>query len=360
MKKIPIPFSSSIKGIKSIVDYAYPNTRVMAWKSFMLSDEDLRGLASSKHLEEFVGMLEQQPQYKKDMSKISHTDLYSIENLLLTTYVNQIRLASDIAPKDTRKFFDALKLLYEIQLIKLVLNKFEGGQTGKKMELDISAYSPILGKDIRQFLKSVTEAKSMEEAISMLSETRYGFLAKMTQEEQKSPGFTASALDNYYYSNLWKSTAGLSGRDAKYARKLIGKEVEMTNLITVLKGALQGFKAERFLIDVDYGINKRIIALAGKDLQEITTALSKTEYNGIIEEGMKSLEKEKSVFRLERTLIKTLRSEYLKVFKGSRANIGVLLGFLKLKEYEIKNVRAIAVAIDNGANQKEIMELVVL
>jgi V/A-type H+/Na+-transporting ATPase subunit C len=357
---MPLLFSSLTKGITNTVDYAYPNTRVKAWKGSLLSSEDLKGLASAKHLEEFIGMLEQQPQYKKDMSKIAQTDLYSIENLLLTSYINQIKLASDIAPKDTKKFFDALKLLYEIELIKIVLNRFEELPSGKKMELDSSVYSPILGSDIKQFLKSVTEARNREEAVSILKETKYDFLAKMSAEEQRTPGYIASALDNYYYTNLWESTKSLSGKDAKYARTLVGGEIEMLNLLTVLRGNLSNFKSERFLINTGWGLNKKIVALAGKDAQEINSALSDTKYDEIIEEAMKMLEKEKSLFKLETTFVTALLKEYQKIFKAGGANIGVLLGFLKLKEYEIRNIRAIAIAIDAGANQKDIMELVVL
>ena len=354
-----LPFSGLTKAITSTVDYAYPNTRVKAWKGMMLGEEDMRALSSAKHLEEFVGLLEQQPQYKKEISKISQMSIYSVENLLLMNSIGKTRLASDIAPKDTKCFFAALAAYYEVELIKLALNKFDE-QPGKKIEFDSSIYSPILGSDVKQFIKTVAEAKGKEEAVNMLKETRYDFIAEMPAEEQKTPGYIASALDRYYYTNLWNSTSCLSGKDRLHAQQLVGREIEYANLILVLRGSIQGFKVEKFLVHIDYGLNKRIVALAGKDIQEIISSLSDTKYKALIEEGMKNYEKDKSLFRLEMDLKKKMLEEYRNVFKGSRPDIGVLLGFLKLKEYEVRNTRAIAVAIDNGASQKDIMELVVL
>jgi vacuolar-type H+-ATPase subunit C/Vma6 len=39
--------------------------------------------------------------------------------------------------------------------------------------------------------------------------------------------------------------------------------------------------------------------------------------------------------------------------------LGVLLGFIRIKEYELRNLRSIAVAVNNGLDPKDIMELVI-
>lgn len=348
----------TIKKITCLVDYAYPNTRVRAWKSMMVSDEYILGLASAKNLEEYVGLLEHSA-YKKEISRITKLDIPSIENLLLLSFINQSIRTLDIAPKYTRKFFEALTLIHEIELLKMVLNRFDDPEA-LKTDLDYSTYNPVLSLEMKSFLKAVGDAKTKEEAVKLLSNTRYRFISEMPLEDIRKPGYISSTLDRYYFDNLWKSTHTLIGKDADYAKKLINYEVEMMNLMIILRSKIYGFPHERFLIPSEYGINKKLLKSAGKEMKEIVSELSSTQYAEILEEGIKKYEKEKSLLKLELTLRKNLLNEYKKTFKEGSASIGVLLSFLKLKEYELKNVRAIAVAVENGLSHKDIMELVVL
>jgi len=348
----------SLKNLKSPLDYAYPNARVMALKSFMLKEDDMKGLVAAKNLEEYISLLEHTP-YKQGMGKITATEIEGIENALLSSLIAVNRLALGIAPRDTQKFFAAYMAVHEVELLKLIINSFEPREDGKREDTDYSVYDPILSSDAKRFVKEAADAKTKKEAIELLKGTNYDFLCDATAEDLNLQGYTSSMLDKHYYENLWDAIEGVSSQDAEYLKKLVGTEIDITNIMILLRSTLCGCRAERFTISGGFRLASRIGGLSGKDAAEIESFLSSTFYRDAVSEGMKNYEKEKSLLRLELMFKKRILAEYRRVFLGNPFHIGVLLGFLKLKEYEVKNLRAIAVAVENGLNPRDIMELVI-
>ncbi len=346
----------SLSALTSPVDYAYPNARVMALKSFMLKDEDLKALSSAKNLEEYSSLLEH-TSYKQDVGKLTDMSLQSVETALLSNMASISRLAIGIAPKDTHDFLKAYMMVHEIEVVKLVLNRLDS--VSKEKEPDYSAYLPALGPDVKNFLKEAPTAKTKKEAVDLLKDTDYDFLSKLSNEELATQGYAASMLDKYYYGNLWDSIDSLSSKDALYARKLVGTEIDAVNIMILLRSAACGCKAEKFLVSGGYRLGSRARGLSGKDVQEVSSALSGTAYKDVAAEGLKTYDKEKTLIRLELSLKKQVLAEYKRALNGIPFHIGVLLGFLKMKEYEVKNLRAIAVSVSNGMNQKETMDLVI-
>ena len=330
----------------------------MAWKSFILKDEDIKALASAKHLEEYLGLLEHTA-YKQEMSKIAKTDINSLEDMLLSNYIRLGEMSRRIAPKKTREFFDAFLSVYEVYLLKRILNRFEGGFDGKNLNIDYTVYMPVVGSDMKNVLKDVIDAKTKADVIDLLKKTRYGFLGSLSSDEIKIPGYASSLLDRYYLQTLWEAVGTLSARDASCVRDLIGKEIDTANIMVMLRAKQGHYKADRFLVPVSFRLGDRLKMLAGKDAHEIVSALSATPYGGLLSEALKSYEKSASLLSFETVFRKYLLGEYKRSFKGSMFNIGVIYGFLKLREYEFANLRLIGVSVDNKSDPKDIMELVI-
>jgi V/A-type H+/Na+-transporting ATPase subunit C len=340
------------------IDYAYPNTRVSAWKSFMLKDEDIRGLSSAKNLEEYVGLLEHTA-YKTEISKITRMDVNSIEDLLSSNYIRMGELARRIAPKKTKTFFDALQLSQEILLIKRIMNLLDAGLEGKNLGIDYSKYEGVISSDIKKLTRGLGEVKNNGDVIELLKHTRYDFIQKASAEEMRIPGYVSTMLDKYYLTNLWESLDTISSKDAKITRKLIGMEIDAANIMVLLKAKQGKYKGDRFMIPATYKLGGKLRELSGKEVSEIVSALSGTPYAAILSEGLKAYEKDGSLITFENLFKKYIIKEYKSAFKSSLFTIGVLLGFLKIKEYELRNLQTIAVSLDNGLDSKDIMELVI-
>jgi len=349
--------TSAFSDLNRPINYAYPNTRVAAWKSFMLKDEDIRALAASKNLEEYVGLLEHTA-YKQDISRISSMDITAIEDLTFSNYMRLWETARRVAPKDTSQFFDALMLNNEVLLLKKILSRLEAGIEGKNLNIDYSSYSHNISEDTKRIIKGIPDVKTKAEALELFKNTKYDFLLHASAEEAKTPGFLESLLDMHALKALWESINTLSAKDAGIARRLIGIETDTATILMIMRSGKAGYKAERFLTSRSYKLGDPK-ALTGKDVAEIVSALSKTPYRDVLSEGLKSYEKDGSLIGFETGFRKYLLKEYKNTFKNGIFTIGILLGFIRIKECELRNLRSIAVALQNGLEAKDIMELVI-
>jgi V/A-type H+-transporting ATPase subunit C len=330
----------------------------MAWKGCMLKDEDLKALASAKHIEDYIGLLEHTA-YKQETGKISRNDINSLEDMLLSNYIRLGETSRRIAPKKTRKFFDAFLAVYEIYLLKRVLNRFEGGFDGKNLGIDYTIYASVISSELKNALKGAADAKNKADVLDLLKKTKYGFLSSLSAEENKIPGYASSLLDKYYLQSLWEAVDTLSARDAACVRGLIGKEIDASNIMVMLRAKQGRYKAEKFLVPVNFQLGGKLKILAGKDVPEIVSGLSSTPYGVMLSEALKAYEKNSSLLSFESAFRRYLFEEYKKTFKGSMFNIGVMFGFLKLKEYELMNLRYIAVSLDNKSDPKDFIEMVI-
>lgn len=350
---------SAFSDLTRPINYAYPNTRVSAWKSFMLKDEDIRALASSKNLEEYVGLLEH-TSYKQELSKASSMEINAIEDLVLANYMRLGLTACRIAPKNTSKFFDTILISHEVNLLTRILNKLEEGVEGKNLNVDSNLFSESLGSDVLKIIKGLPETKTKADALELFRNTRYDYILRVSPEEARVPGYAQSLLERYYLKAVWDSVSTLSAKDASIARQLIGAEIDTQNILVLMKSRKGGYKAGKFLVPASYALgDKKLKELEGKDIHEITSALAATPYRDVLSEGLKSYEKDGSLISFENGFKKYLMKQYKKAFKSSLFTIGILLGFIRIKEYELRNLRSIAVAVSNGLDPKDIMELVI-
>jgi V/A-type H+-transporting ATPase subunit C len=322
-------------------DYAYPYPRIMASKGYLLRDEDLRALTAVDQLEEYVAFLERT---HYGVGRTIGLDLGNIESMLLSDLVSAGKMVLDFAPGRTRSFFESLMLKHEIELIKLVLNRFDGATGGEK-NIDQSVYYPALSSDIERAMELLNVVKTKTEALDVLKGTRYGFLSGLPAEEL-TPEKVAALLDRYYFQELWNSVEGLSAEDAKYARRLVGTEIELINIMALFRSAVHGYDAKKFIIPISYKLGNMVNILTGVDLHGIVSALSDTPYGEAVSDGFKHYEGDKSLLKLEMNFKRYLLRENKKLFLGYPFHIGIMLGFLKLKEYEVNNLISILVGIE--------------
>lgn len=339
------------------LEYAYPYPRIMASKSYLLKDEDIRALAAVNHLDGYITFLER-THYREDIGKIGELDIDNIESMFLSNLINISKSIFDFAPKRTKSLFESLMLKHEIELIKLILNRFEEVKREDRSKIDYSIYYPILSSEIKNCLGILDMVKTRMDAIDVLKETKYGFLSTLSAEEINI-GRASDLLDKYYFHELWKTIEGLSTKDAEYARRLIGTEIELTNIMTLFRSMIYGYKAERFIIPINYKLDKIMNLLLKENLDDMVSALSNTPYGEIISDGFRYYEEHNSILGFEMNIKEYLLEEHKKVFRGYPFHLGILLGFLKLKEYEVKNLISILVGIEYNISMEERKSLLI-
>jgi V/A-type H+-transporting ATPase subunit C len=166
-----------------------------------------------------------------------------------------------------------------------------------------------------------------------------------------------TSLDIYSYAVLDKALDA-NNRDIARIRGVLKKEIDAKNIMTMERMKQRGFEKTRiknYLIKggtLDSGSMNSLIG--AKDLAS-TIKLIRNKFP-----KFSAKEGELSLSELEIALEKMITSEKIKAFERSVLSIGVVLGFILLKEEELNNIRKIAKAKEYNLSEQETREMIVV
>lgn len=326
--------------------YAYPNVRVMAMKGLLLKEADIKALIGAKDLESYAALLEHTP-YRENFSRLERINIEGVENTLFIHLIDTNKKVLDMVPDKAACFFAERFRRYEIELLKILVNN-----SGRKNS-DYSSYYPMLSRDVKRIIAQIAESKNITDIIELLGKTKYGTFIDEIPSSGEQRLSMITALDRRYFGNLWKSIDGLSKIDSKIGRMVVGTEIDIINIMTILRSTKGSYDAEKFLIPISYklGDTKGISGIG--DIADVVSKLSNTAYGDILEKSLPGYDETNSLLSFELNLKNCLLQIGRNLFTGYPFNIGLPLGFIIMKEMEIGNLRAIAMGIESKLSPKE-------
>ncbi len=227
----------------------------------------------------------------------------------------------------------------EIETLKKVLRIFTAGE-----EFDPRFLVCDPGFDPDDLLSS----RTVEELISKLSRKPYYSILNSTLREGVKIGRLENALDLWYFTKLLKIATSSGLRSVV---KFLKKQADLMNIVWVYRGRfLFGFEPGKILNTVlpfGYHIRGGILnkLASSKDEEEFFEALAGTPYGDIIPGKDTKVSRE---FVLERRLIHSLYREARKLIRNYSNGFDVLVGYIHLLEYEIKNITTVIETVRYG------------
>ena len=363
-------------GLIDAIRYSYPNARIRGMKSSLLSEKQINSAIKIPTIDEFIIFLENSP-YKESLylqqGKVENSR--DVENILLINFIKTNKKVLSFAPSSVKEFLTEYFRRYEIQYIKnLIYYKSENkSENENAFDLKFFYEKDILSNEIYELSTKLKEAKNVEEIVFTLEITRYKFLRNHLDEYKNSGSVLPLilSLNKYYFDQLRKKIENLPSKDKEIAKQIIGVEIDITNILTLLRKievkSLNGneekkkIKIKKFLILPSYLLSERIIenSIKCNSVEDLITKLGETSYGKILSEKITEFQKTKSLLTFELTLEEYLLKRNKRLLEKDPFQIGILLGYLKLKENEIKNLRKIAIGIENKLNEEEINSLII-
>ncbi len=333
--------------LASVVKYAYPNAKTRAMKGLLLSEDQFRSLLNTDTFDEVLHVL-QTTQYAKALAELPGGDPSTLEftqilyNSLFRDYEKIIRSVD----RKIRDFFILLYQKYELINLKTILRAIVSGigpdQTSLLL-LPTDRYT-LFSK------KALLDLYTVPDVITHLQGTFFHYplnraLRRFEEEQEFFP--LEMALDLHYYHTLWDTMEKLPDADRKILRHILGMSTDILNVSWIIR-----FK-EEFRFSPEEILNYTILhgevfkfrerkALSEvQDTAEIIAYLKKTPYGTAFSEDVPL---NTVHIALSRYMIEQVR----KYFSGNPFHIGVLLGYLWLKEFEISDILTIAEAKKYG------------
>lgn len=347
-----------------VTKYAHVYARIRARVSDVLDEGKLRELVDARP-EDFVSSL-MDTAYKQKLTEagLVEVDARSIEVALKAELIVQYVMVLRSTKAPLRDIFEELLRRLEVKNLKAILRaKATTARARSAEELMIFPVEDVFKRGISR----LNEATSVEDVINHLDSPYFEVLKKVLPEyeETKRLLILENALDEEICEAIWSKLGKLKGKDKKMVKRLVGTELDSENIMTVLRCKAEGIPEEElreYLLPYSYGIDFSATALndsiAAEDVSAAIRLMPDSAYKGVLIQALPLFESEQSLTHFEDALWRHFYISVKETMKGYPINIGTIIGFLYLKELEIRNLCTIAVCKENEVPAEEISKLV--
>lgn len=333
--------------IGSVFKYAYPQAKVRAMKGALLASNEFLALLNAESYQEFLRIL-QTTSYagalsEKDAGEISFP---ALTNMIYRSLFIDYEKTIQSVKKDLQKFFILLYQKYEVINLKTILRGICSEMASEKIAhllLPTERYTLFSKEQLLEFRK-------VHDVVEHLQGTFFQYplnraLHRFEKEREFFP--LEMALDLHYYQTLWDQITKLPEEENTIVRELLGMLIDVLNVSWIVRFKEQyQFSPEEILnYTIHHGyifrLRDRRILAESRGASEILVYLKNTQFGKIIS-GDEPLD------TLHVVLTRYVVTQLQKYFSRQPFQIGIILGYLFLKEFEISDLITIAEAKKYG------------
>lgn len=346
-------------------EYDYGNARLRAMKSRLLSSEQLLHLAELGNIELLLTELNNTP-YQRS-AELAIVRAFGFERITKLLQLHLIEMVAKIRRFYTGTSAELISLLlmrYDIHNLKAILR---GLSQHVPPEQIMIALLPI-GELEHSNLTQLVATERPRTAIDLLASMRFMIAIPLVKLRSQKPNATVSemelCLEQWYFDYAADRLENLHEQDSALAQALL-VEADLINLLTALRFVHIPHERQHLMEQLQINQLNQLFVRAGKlshqvleevafsgGMQTAIEHLRLSVYGKVLSDSLNHYLKSKLLSELERGLqrhrVWTLSRHIIKDPLG----IGVPLGYLVLKENEIRNLRAIAwgIALGHDAN----------
>lgn len=346
----------------SVSGYAYSYARVMSRMSDILSEGRLKDLMVMGTKDDFISSL-MDTTYKEKLTKAPSTDLRNIELALKGELIDQYLMVLRSTRGKVNAFFEEHFRRFEVKNLKaVIIAKATGAITEEPLFFPVEDF---FGRN----MGGLMDADSMKDLIMRLENPYKRVLEAvlLEYEARKKALILESALYQDLCGAIWARMTGLGPKDRAIVRKIIGTEFDIINITTLLRCRAAGIEAAEmtkyflpYSYSFDFNTDNVNASMSAEDASTVVQLLPPSAYKEVLMGAISEYEEEKSLIPFERALRNLFSDTIKNTLRGAPINIGTIIGFLYLKELEIKNLCSISVCKENDLSAEETMGIVML
>ncbi|WP_316506920.1 V-type ATPase subunit [Nitrosopumilus sp.] len=321
----------------------YASVKAYSKRGKLLVKADFQTLAESRDLEELITRIKNTV-YADAVADVQKPySSQSIESALRSQLAN---IHYSIAKTSGNSgVLDAYYMKFIVSNLKLILKGKVLGKSQEELETHINLHAEELIKQRDVVIKALV-AKDLEEAVASLNSAQFGeeiAKAAALYNEKKN----IQVFDTYFDKILFQHLSGAMKNYAdKEATKLVAMDIDFYNILSVIRGKFWGLQEDQ-IQDLIIGAGPSSQELLGRMMAASTVRdafneLSNTKYKDLIPQSENELD---SVAEFERAfemlIYRTSLGSFTKMF-----SFATIVGITKLTSFEVRNLAAIAFAIE--------------
>lgn len=334
---------TKVKPLKRIETYAYPIARLRARRGLLLKKSGyeaalkttsplglLRFISSSSVHGRFIGTIEELG------------DLVNVEKRIMRAYYDHFEDVRKMLKKEVRPLLDAVYRKFELEALKSIIR-------AKSADVAPSeAFKTILpiGRYDLKTCENMLRARDMLGLIALIDDELLKnnlTIAFKKSEELRSPLPLEVAIDRYAYSILFSEARKLTGLDKKWINRFLGVEVDIKNIVSVIRGKTYGLTVDEIkdyvIVPHYYKLDAPLLikAASAPGVEGTVRMLDSTPY------AISLSKAEPTPLGVEKCLTRHLIREYERVFVRYPFHTGFIYAFLNLCFFEVRDVRAMLI-----------------
>ena len=312
--------------------YAELAAAVRSYKADLTHRDQIERMIEAGSLSETVGQLT-----RGQLALADNGDLAPVEAFLIQRVISIATNLSAYAPYDSRSLIRLVSQRYEFDCVKQLLKCTIEQMDPEEALRDISP----AGRFTAERCKELIEARNPNRVIDALAndDLKQVTSSKLSEKNAKA---TVAAVEQYYYRKLWAASNLPDPLDAQSARSLIGGFIDHLNVLLALRAKLVGLDSRttsEMMISINYGLGKAFSEVAeASSLANAMRAIDKTPYSSAFQNLAAS---EGVNVDVERALHINHAQSCLNSFAGPPFNVGLALGLLFLKDYELRDLLSV-------------------
>jgi ATP synthase A1 C subunit len=336
--------------------YAFPRARIGAMRSLFLDREAYNGLLDTEELGDAISLLKLSS-YGEELGKMNSPRMDDVERVLRRSLLADYQKLTTSLYGFGKIFVQKTSEKFEVQALKAALQLKLSG------ELPTVEAPPIpFGEITEEVVERIDRSESLEEITESLRETKYYSILQDNIQDLKDSGvfFLSTALDKYVYDRIAEKLKAVHGLDKRVTRMLIGSEIDFKNIMVALRcRGLEEEDVDRLLINYHYNLDAAFLKGMLSDSLE-ALSLEGTGYSSIAGDAFEKYKKTGSLTELEMTFQRYLLGLNTTALTGFPFQLGAVIGYLNLKEAEVRNLTTILRGKKEGLSRKEIEDLLLL
>ena len=325
----------------------------------LLSKTELQTLAESRNLDELVTRIKSTV-YVNAVSKITKPITAEKIESALRSHLADIHYSLAKSVGGGSAVLNAYYLKFLIWNLKLI---FKGKVLGRTIE-EIEPYVNLHAEELigrRDVVVKALVAKDIEEAVSSLSSSEFGdeiTKAVAIYNEKKNLQVFDTYLDKVFYKHLDSALKGSGEHDLVH---LIGMDIDFYNLLSILRGKFWGLDEQQIqdlIVTHTTSAPKDLLGrmISAESVKDALGELSSTVYKDLVpqtDNAIDALTEFERAFEL--SIYRALNKTFTRMF-----SFATVIGVLKLTSYEIRNIAAIAFAVEQQIPVQTVMAKLII
>jgi V/A-type H+-transporting ATPase subunit C len=336
----------------------FSSVKSFSQRGRLLTRTELQTLAESRDLEELLTRIKN-TKYADAVSKIQKPfTAGKIESALRSELADiHYSIAKSAGQSDV---LDAYYLKFVISNLKLILKGKALGKSQEEIEPNLNLHAEELINQRDIILKALV-AKDLEEAVASLGGIEFGdevTKAVTIYNDKKNIQVFDVFLDKILYQQLGRAIRNSRDRDLM---RLAGMDIDFYNILSIIRGKFWGLDEEQIknlIVTHTPSIPKDLLGkmMSADSVKSIFDEIATTRYRELVPQTENELEAiSEFEHAFEMAIYKAVNRSFSKMFSFS-----TIVGITKLTTYEVRNIAAIAFAVEQKISSQTTMSRLII